>query len=126
MADRGRSGDTVVRGEGRGEGRSSRERRGSGLKPVGDLVGDVLSSQGVAEQVERVGVMGVWDEVVGEKIASMTRPRSVSGTQLIVAVRSSPWLTELTMMRHQILERLNEAYDGPPIERILFVLGDEF
>lgn len=91
---------------------------------VGDLVEGVLRSAGVREQVERQRVLEAWDEVVGEKIADVTRPVRVSGPVLFVEVRSSAWLMELDLMKHRILERLNQDRDEGRIEKVRFLLAE--
>ncbi len=97
-----------------------------GLKPVGDLVSQLLKDQGLDRQIQRVSVLDEWPTVVGERVAAMTRAKAVSGKDLIVEVKSSPWLMELNMMRVQILERLNHGHEDAPIERLVFVLGEGF
>lgn len=96
---------------------------GHGPERVGDLLEGVLTSTGVRKQVRRVGVMEEWPERVGEEIARVTEPRSVSEGVLFVEVRSSPWLMELNTMKRDILERLNEGREDAPLERLVFVLG---
>ena len=92
---------------------------------VGDLVGSVLEARGVRKQVERQDVLRDWDEVVGEGIARVTRPRSLSEGTLFVEVRSSPWLMELEMRKGEILRRLNEGRPDAALERLVFVLAED-
>lgn len=99
-------------------------RPGSGPRAVGDLVGEFLDRHGLDEEVARQKATEDWPDVVGPRIAEATEPRSVSNGVLFVAVRSSAWLMELNMMKHEILQRLN---DGKPaehqVDRIVFVQG---
>ena len=103
-------------------------RRGriAGQRPVkvGELVSAFLSKGKVGRQVRRVGVLDEWGERVGERIAAVTRPRSLSHAVLFVEVQTSPWLMELNMMKRGILERVNEGREDAPIEKIVFVLMD--
>jgi predicted nucleic acid-binding Zn ribbon protein len=98
--------------------------RTAGPVRVGELVDAFLSKGKIGRQVRRVGVLDEWEERVGERIAAVTRPRSLSDTVLFVEVRTSPWLMELNMMREGILERLNEGREDVPIKKIVFVLMD--
>ena len=72
----------------------------------------------------RQEALGRWDAVVGERIAAVTRATAVSGGVLFVKVVSSPWLTELNLMRHDILRRLNAGQREGRVERIVFTLGE--
>ena len=92
---------------------------------VGDLLDDVLRRTGVRRQVERQGALDAWSAVVGERIAEVTEPVRVDGGVLYVEVRSSAWMMELDMMKHEILERLNEGRDEGRIEKVRFLLGED-
>ena len=92
---------------------------------VGEVVDALLDRKGLGEQVRRTGALELWAEAVGEKIAEVTRPRSVSGTSLVVEVRSSAWMMELDLMKVEILEKLNREMAGSPVEKIVFVLAGE-
>ena len=90
---------------------------------VGDVLGDLLERQGLGTQIRRMGALDVWAEVVGEKIARVTRARTVVASTLFVEVRSSAWLTELSLMKEALLERVNAALekDGA-IDRVILTL----
>lgn len=97
---------------------------GEGPAKLGELVEGVLRDAGVKEQVQRQEVLEAWDEVVGAKIAEVTRPVRVDGPVLFVEVRSSAWLMELDLMKHRILDRLNEDRDEARIEKVRFLLAE--
>ncbi len=97
--------------------------RRSGPSKVGDLLPQVLQDVGVAEQIKRASVVEDWVERVGEGIARVARPRIVSGSVLVVEVRSSAWLHELSMMKNEILRRLNEDRSEGRIEGLHFTLA---
>ena len=84
----------------------------------------VLEKHGVDKQVERFGVLELWPEIVGSELARVTRAKGVDEAALFVEVRSSAWLTELSMMKDQFLERVNERLEDTEIERIVFVLAE--
>ncbi len=92
---------------------------------VGDLLGDFLDKKGMRRQVERASVLEEWAARVGERIAGVTRPRSVAEATLFVEVRSSAWLMELNMIKGEILSRLNEGHEDAPLEKLVFVLSEE-
>jgi predicted nucleic acid-binding Zn ribbon protein len=91
---------------------------------VGEILDAFLDRAGVREQLERTTALDEWPSRVGEAIARVTSPRSVSDGTLIVEVRSSAWLMELNMMRSDILRRVNEGREQALIDRIVFVLGE--
>ena len=84
----------------------------------------VLEKHGVTKQIERHGILELWPEIVGSKLAEVTRVKGLDDAALFVEVRSSAWLTELSMMKDAFLERVNERLETAPIERIVFVLAE--
>jgi len=97
---------------------------GVGPTRVGDVLGDVLKQHGVDKQVRRAGVLEMWPEIVGEKLARVTRVKGVDNDTLFVEVRSSAWLTELSMLKGEVLERVNARIADAPVARIVFVLAE--
>jgi predicted nucleic acid-binding Zn ribbon protein len=91
---------------------------------VDSVLTGVLDRYGVREQVERMGVMELWPEIVGEQLAKVTRARAVDDAVLIVEVRNSAWLMELNMMKGDFLERVNARLPEVPMDRIVFVQAE--
>ncbi len=88
------------------------------------VLSSVLSDHGVRDQVERMGVLALWPDIVGEKLAEVTRAKGVEDATLFVEVRSSAWLMELNMMKGDFLRRVNERFTDVPMDRIVFVLAE--
>ncbi|NNF13474.1 MAG: DUF721 domain-containing protein [Gemmatimonadetes bacterium] len=99
-------------------------RRKSGLEPMATVLSDVLDEAGVADHVERVRVLELWPEIVGDQVARVTRARSVDESTLIVEVRNSAWLMELNMLKGDIIGRANERLDDVSVDKIVFVLAE--
>jgi predicted nucleic acid-binding Zn ribbon protein len=57
-------------------------------------------------------------------VAAAARPLAVTadGT-LIVAVRSSAWMNELSLMERDLLEALNRANPSAPLSKIRWQIG---
>ncbi len=91
---------------------------------IGEAVARYLERTGLAERVDEAGAVPDWKDRVGEGIAEVTRPLTVSGGTLIVGVRSSAWLMELKMMEREILRRLNAGRKHGRIDGIRFVMDD--
>ena len=91
---------------------------------VAALLGEVLEKHGVGKQIERIGILELWPEIVGEHLARVTRVKGLDEDTLFVEVRSSSWLMELSMMKDDFLERVNGRLGEAPIERIVFVLAE--
>ncbi len=92
---------------------------------IGKLVGGVLERAGLADGLERAVASQEWPDRVGRAIAAVTRVRSVSGSTVFVDVRSSAWLQELTFVKGEILEKMNEGRGHHRFERIVFLLAED-
>ncbi len=62
-----------------------------------------------------------WPEVVGERLASRSRPLLLRGKRLYLEVASSAWAAELSCRREE-LSRLIRERAGVEVEEILFTL----
>ncbi|HLV24884.1 MAG TPA: DUF721 domain-containing protein [Gemmatimonadales bacterium] len=95
--------------------------------PVSDVLTAVIRQAGIAERVEQASVLPEWPELVGEQIAAVTAPRSITvdGT-LFVAVSTHAWMSELQMLERQLVGRVNERLEargsGARVQRIRWVL----
>jgi predicted nucleic acid-binding Zn ribbon protein len=91
---------------------------------VDAVLAHVLEKAGVDKQVKRMSLVELWPEVVGEKLAAVTRVKGVDEDALFVEVRSSAWIMELSLMKDRILERVNARLEEAPIGRIVFVQAE--
>lgn len=92
--------------------------------PLAEALKKYLSDSGLQERIEEAGVVPEWAERVGPAIAAVTEPLRTSSGALVVAVKSSAWLSELKLMEREILRRLNEGRQKGRIQRIRFVMAD--
>jgi|SRR5438067_5895137 len=91
--------------------------------PIGDVLASVLAHAGISDRVAQAAVVPEWASLVGERIAAVTEPLSVTpdGT-LFVAVTTHAWMTELSLLEPELRKQLNADPDRPPINRIRLVM----
>ncbi len=61
-----------------------------------------------------------WAEIVGPQVAAVTQVEKVQGTELVVRVKNSVWANELSLLKGDMLRRLNTALGGPVLSDIRF------
>ncbi|UPT22459.1 DUF721 domain-containing protein [Thermobifida alba] len=83
-------------------------RRRSEPQTFGDAVRAWLIEHGWQEQVAVGGVFGRWPQIVGERLAEHVRPQTYAEGELVVAVDSPAWATQMRAMAPQLVRRLNE------------------
>ena len=90
-----------------------------GPKKIGALLTQWLERSGLAPRVAQVGVLDEWAEIVGARIASVTRAVSVHRDgALVVEVATHAWMQELSMMEQELLRHLHERPAGVSVTRI--------
>lgn len=61
---------------------------------------------------------------IGPPLTDHAEPIEFRRGQLTLKVRSSVWLTELGMMKHEIINRLNSTLAKPAVKEIRLILGN--
>jgi predicted nucleic acid-binding Zn ribbon protein len=87
------------------------------------VVAKFLARSGLAAKVEAASVVPEWENLVGPQIAAVTEPLRVSEGALFVAVSTSAWMMELTLMKGELMARLNAGKRQGRIQQIVFVMG---
>jgi predicted nucleic acid-binding Zn ribbon protein len=73
---------------------------------LGDALTAVGAELGLDDPVVAVALTDNWAAVVGDAIAAHSRPRTLRGGELTIAVDESPWATELRYLEQAIRERV--------------------
>jgi predicted nucleic acid-binding Zn ribbon protein len=95
------------------------------LRPlaVGDLLAAVFSGTPTEKRLSEGKIWLVWDAAVGEQIAARARPVSFRDGTLTVTVASAPWMQQLTFLKTQIIDKLNEKLGGEVVREIYLKAG---
>jgi predicted nucleic acid-binding Zn ribbon protein len=90
---------------------------------VANVVAEFLAQRGLADRVEQAGIIPEWPRLVGEQIAAVTEPQSISANgTLFVAVTTNAWMNELSLLEPELLRSLNARTERSPIKRIRWLL----
>ncbi|MGP9782715.1 RNA-binding protein [Arthrobacter sp. MYb211] len=89
---------------------------------IGEIVNRMSKSRGWNTQVAVGSVLGRWAELVGENVAAHCKPESFEDTVVVVRCDSTSWATQLRLLSHQILKKI-DAELGPGIVTVIKVLG---
>ncbi|MFP6599348.1 MAG: DUF721 domain-containing protein [Deltaproteobacteria bacterium] len=96
-------------------------RSDKGPVPIGEIIGASLDRLGIDRELDDYRIWQAWDEVVGEAIRRNAEPVRLDGQRLVVAARNASWMQELTLMRGEIVERLNRWMGREVITEIFIV-----
>ena len=87
------------------------------------LLDQTLARIGLDRRLDDYRVWQAWDEVVGRTISRNAQPVRLDGSRLIVTVRSSTWLQELSLLQRELVVRINEWMQREVVREIFFVVG---
>ena len=92
-------------------------------EPIAAAIADFLEQSGLKSRVEQASVVPEWPGLVGEQIAAVTEPLSVTADGvLFVAVRTHAWMSELSLLEPELLVSLNRRAGRPPVRKIRWQL----
>ncbi|WP_340104084.1 DUF721 domain-containing protein [Rhodohalobacter sp. 8-1] len=70
-------------------------------------------------KLQRGMVLHVWPEIVGDKIAAVSKNLHFEGNRLVLEVDNSAWRHEIHMKRFSIAKRLNEKVGNKVVQEIV-------
>jgi len=94
-----------------------------GLISAGGAVDGFLQNQELAPLLRPHLAKARWAEIVGPQVAGVTQVSAVRDGVLIVRVKNSVWANELTLLKDDMLRRLNLALGGKVLTDIHFQAG---
>jgi predicted nucleic acid-binding Zn ribbon protein len=94
-----------------------------GVEPIGKVLRAVIEELGVAGRLAEQRAVMEWPDVVGAKVAENSRAVRIERGQLLIEVGSSVWAQELSLMRREILRKMNDRLGGRTVKSLHFVVG---
>jgi predicted nucleic acid-binding Zn ribbon protein len=91
-----------------------------GMAPAFSAVNGFLQSQELAQMLRPHLAKVHWATVVGPQVAGVTQVEAVRDGVLVVRVKNSVWANELTLLKTDMLRRLNLELGGRVITDIHF------
>jgi Dna[CI] antecedent, DciA len=88
-------------------------RRNKATITAGEALGQITAEHGLTDEMRAHRAIVEWSTIVGQRIAAVAWPESLTRGVLWVRVKNSPWLHELNLMRGQLLAQLARALDEP-------------
>ena len=90
---------------------------------IGDILSKHMGTLAGRADLELLSLWKTWTEAVGEEVARHTRPKAFKGALLLVTVDSSVWIHHLSMMKDEIMARINTQLGEDTLREIRFSIG---
>jgi hypothetical protein len=87
-------------------------------------LGKMLKARGLESRLSEYRVLGQWEKAVGAVIARHARPQSVRGKKLTLVVDSPAWMQQLSLLKPELLEKMNTNLGRDLIREITLKLGE--
>ena len=84
----------------------------------------ILRDRGWGAKLKEYRIYGVWEKAVGKGIARHARPAGMRGKKLTVLVDSSAWMQQLSLLKPEIMGKVNGRLGEDAIESITLKLGE--
>jgi len=92
-----------------------------GPRPLGDLIREFASQDGISEKLRSYEVVGDWEKIVGDAIGKSTEIVRIENGTLYVRAKNSAWRNELIFVKPTILKKIRENYTSSGIDDIFFI-----
>lgn len=90
-------------------------------KALGKTIARLLKNMGIEQRIKEHQALNEWSEIVGEKVAAVTRANKVVDGILFVKVKNSSWRNELIYMRQEILVKIDQTVGTGVIKELRFI-----
>ena len=84
----------------------------------------LLKTRGFQGRLHEYRIFGQWERCVGAMIARHAQPQTVRGSKLLLIVDSPAWMQQLTLLKPEIIEKLNKSMGKIAIKDITLKLGE--
>ncbi len=86
---------------------------------IGDVFKELVIKGGLEEGLKKISIYDVWDEVVGEKGASVTVHKFYDKGILYCTISSSVYRNQLYFALNDIIQAVNSKFDDDPVKKII-------
>jgi predicted nucleic acid-binding Zn ribbon protein len=97
---------------------------GRKLDRLSHTLGSMLKARGLGSRLDEYRVFGQWEKSVGPAIARHAQPQTVRGKKLTLVVDSPAWMQQLSLLKPQIVEKVNRNLGKETIKDITLRLGE--
>ena len=94
--------------------------RKSKTEPIGVVIKELLKTYKIDKKLQETEIISSWESVIGKTIARATKKIYINNKVLHLQITSSIIRNELSMIKSEIIKRLNEKVGAEVITNISF------
>ena len=96
----------------------------SRLDSFGSILAGLAHRLGLESKLFEARLRRQWPDIVGEPIATHTRPDQIRFKKLTIFVHNSVWLQQLTFLKPVLLQKVNTMAGEPLVTEIVLRIGE--
>ena len=93
------------------------------LDRLSRTLGSLMRARGLQSRLSEYRIFGQWEKTVGSLIAGHAQPVSVRGSKLVLVVDSPAWMQQLSLLKPEIIDKVNKSLGREAIREIGLNLG---
>lgn len=90
------------------------------MEKIKDVLWHVLKKNNMERKLKEAMIFVRYDDIVGEKIARVSKPIFFRGDTLFIGVKNSVWAHQLLFFKTEIMEKINSFLATPLVRDIRF------
>ncbi len=90
------------------------------MDTIGRVIQNIFKRSRFSKKIKEANIFLNYRDIVGDKIANVSRPTSIKNEILFIGVENSAWAQQLHFFKPEILEKLNSSNSYPVIKDIRF------
>ena len=90
-------------------------------KSIHKVIDNLLKNLGIETRIKESMAVAIWPDIVGNRVAAISKAERVVDGILFVKVESSTWRAELLLHREKILKKINKKLGKPVVAEIRFI-----
>ncbi len=94
------------------------------LERLSSTLGSTLKARGLQGRLMEFRIVSRWEKTVGPAIARHAEPRVLRGKKLYLSVDSPAWMQQLSLMKPELIEKLNSDLGKGVIQDIALNMGE--
>ncbi|MDA8423511.1 MAG: DUF721 domain-containing protein [Nitrospiraceae bacterium] len=94
------------------------------LDRLSQTLDKLLKARGFEGRLHQYRIFGHWERTVGGMIARHAQPQQVRGNKLALVVDSPAWMQQLSLLKPEIIAKLNKSLGREAIKDITLKLGE--
>lgn len=87
-------------------------------------LGKILRARGIGGRLHEYRIIEKWGQMVGTVIARHAQPHLIRGKRLTLIVDSPAWMQQLSLLKQEIIEKVNKNLGKDTIQSIILKLGE--